>query len=68
MPTLVKYPVGLRPTTLDSKIKTRCPKCRSEQVRYSTSTSLTEKLMSTFGRTAVRCDSCYHRWQFWIAK
>ena len=68
LPALLKYPVGLRPATLDSRVKTRCPKCRSEQVRCSTSTSLTEKLMGAMGRVAVRCDDCYHRWHHWIAK
>ncbi len=65
---MAKYPVGLRPTAQDSRIKVKCPKCRSEQVRCSTTNSLTEKFMSYFGRLAVRCDGCYHRWQHWVAK
>lgn len=68
MRTVANYPVGMRPSTHDSRIGIRCPKCRSGQVRCSTSTTLTERLFGKLGRIAVRCDSCYHRWAHWIAK
>ena len=66
--TVANYPVGSRPLPVSSKPGTRCPKCRSEQVRGSTTLSLTERLMELFGRVTLRCDSCYHRFPHWTPK
>jgi len=66
--TAANYPVGSRPLLAGNKIGARCPKCRSEQVRGSTSLSITERLLGLLGRVTLRCDSCYHRWQHWIPK
>lgn len=51
-----------------SGLGTRCPKCRSEQVRGSTSLTLTDRLFSLLGRLTLRCDSCYHRFTHWTPK
>lgn len=66
--TVANCPVGSRPLPVTSKTGTRCPRCRSEQVRSSTTLSLTERLMELFGRATLRCDSCYHRFPHWTPK
>lgn len=68
MRTAVSHPVGSRPMPSGSGLGTRCPKCRSEQVRGSTSLTLTDRLFSLLGRLTLRCDSCYHRFTHWTPK